>query len=606
MSKYITEVSIEIKGNADQKLVGLTRSFTRFNRDANRSLRGIGSGVAGFSRQLDRFGGQYAAFLGGIAGGALLKKVGDVEHKLLEMRLAAGESASSMMQSSNTMYDAARKYGVATDEIATGVQSIIAKTGDYKLAVSMIDLLGKGVGGGFSTGEDVAAIISNLSQKLGINTVEDMTEAINILAQQADAGAVEFKDLATQAEILMTAYATTGKKGIAAVREMGADIQTVKQGTTTERLGAAVSAMYRQLFAKQKELKKMGVSIYDPKELAKGNYVMRDTYQIMQEIKKATKGEIGATQLIFGDEGKAGALMMYNMSEQTYENLKKGANAAGQIGKSLDFKASEQRKSFNGAVQSLSSAFEKLAVNKLTPAIQALANAINGLADSPDIVNKLVGGGAGLGALYLGNKGVRGAIGGGKELAKWVAPEARVAGGLASAAKGMGGVGRFAAGARGAAGLMGKLFWPLQALLGAVDIGGAMMSGDRDQVYGSVGRTIGNAGGGWGGAALGAGIGSMVMPGLGTVLGAGIGGIAGGMGLGSLLGGVGENISKSMTAADIETAMVKANNATSKKDMMEVGIRLELAGTNVGGSLSVIDFLSQGDSTMKLGKVAVR
>lgn len=594
MSKYLTEVTIEIKGDADRKLGTLARSFQRFSRDSNRALKGVGSGLVGFSNQLDHFGGKYAIFLGSIAGGAMLKRVGDVEHKLLEMRLAAGESAEGMMQSSNSMYDAARKYGVATDEIATGVQSIIAKTGDYKLAVQMIDLLGKGVGGGFSTGEDVAAIIANLSQKLDIHTVEDMTEALDILAKQADAGAVEFKDMATQAEILMTAYANTGKKGMDAVREMGADIQTVKQGTTTDRLGTAVSAMYRQLFAKQKELKKMGVSIYDPKQMAKGNFVLRDTFDIMQDIKKATKGEQGAIQQIFGDEGKNGALMIMRASKQTYENLKNGRNAAGQIGKSLDYKAAEQRKSFNASILSLNSAIEKLAVNKLTPAIQALANAINKLADNPDIFNKIAGGATGLGALYLGNKGIRGAIGAGKGLAEWAAPEVSAAGRTAAAAGRFGKLGRFAGGARGALGIAGKLATPVALTLGALDIGAAAMSGERQQIAGAIGRTAGGFGGMYAGAALGAGIGTMVMPGVGTAVGGAIGGLAGGFG-GS---GLGEALAKMVDRSIPEQAK------KPKKDDLNVNIKIDAPVPVTVGTFGMGD--SNMTSSVALGRLAMR
>ena len=44
MSKYLTEVSIEIKGDADRKLGNLARSFQRFSRDSNRALKGAGAG----------------------------------------------------------------------------------------------------------------------------------------------------------------------------------------------------------------------------------------------------------------------------------------------------------------------------------------------------------------------------------------------------------------------------------------------------------------------------------------------------------------------------------------------------------------------------------
>lgn len=607
MSKYLTEVTIEIKGDADRKLGTLARSFQRFSRDSNRALRGVGSGLVGFSNQLDHFGGKYAIFLGSIAGGAMLKRVGDVEHKLLRMRLAAGESSEGMQKASNNMYDAARRYGVGVDEIMGGVETIIAKTGNYKMAIDMMDLLGKSIGGGFSSGEDMGAIISNLSDKLKIDNVKDMTEALNLLAQQADVGSVEFRNMAGQAEVLTAAYAATGNTGMAGLRSMGADLQIVAKSVPIDRLSTAFSAMYRQLYVKQKELKKMGVSIYDPKALAKGNYVLRDTFEIMQEIKKVTKGDPALIQELAGDEGARAWRAMMNASEQVHQNLKAGKNEAGQLGKALDFKAEEQRKSFNGAIQSFNAAVEKLAVNKLTPAIQALANAINGLADSPDIFNKLAGGATGLGALYLGNKGVRGAIGATKEVAKWVAPEARAASGLAGAAKGMAGAGRFAAGTRGAMGLLGKLGLPLQLLMGAVDIGGAAMSGSRDQMYGALGRTGGGILGGWGGGLAGAGIGTMIMPGIGTAIGGVAGGILGGVG-GSFGGGaLGAGISQAMTAADIEQAMLRANNQTTKKDMMEVGLRLELKGNpNFGASLNVIDFLNTGDSDVRLGRVAIR
>jgi len=310
----------------------------------------------------------------------------------------------------------------------------------------------------------------------------------------------------------------------------------------------------------------------------------------MQDIKKATKGEQGAIQQIFGDEGKNGALMIMRASKQTYENLKNGRNAAGQIGKSLDYKAAEQRKSFNASILSLNSAIEKLAVNKLTPAIQALANAINKLADNPDVFNKLAGGAVGLGALYAGNKGVRSVVGAGKGLAEWAAPEAAAAARTAKAAGRFGALGRFAGGARGA----GKLATPLALTLGAVDIGGAVMSGNRQNIAGSIGRTAGGFGGMYAGAALGAGIGTMVMPGVGTAVGGAIGGLAGGFG-GS---GLGEALAKMVDRSIPEQAK------KPKKDDLNLNIRVDAPVPVTVNAFGTGD--SNLTSSVSLGRLAAR
>lgn len=128
-----------------------------------------------------------------------------------------------------------------------------------------------------------------------------MLEIIDALANQGKMGAFELRDLATQGERIISAYAAMGRTGKEAALEMGTMMQLARKGTgSTEQSATAFEAVVRNLTNPKliKNLKSVGISVKD----VNGNF--RAMPDIIKDIVIKTNGDTTKLGLIFDEFAK--------------------------------------------------------------------------------------------------------------------------------------------------------------------------------------------------------------------------------------------------------------------------------------------------------------
>ena len=182
-------------------------------------------------------------------------------------------------------------------ELTDALGAFVAKTGDVETGRKNLELYGKTATATRASIADIANIGADLKK---LNIGGDQTRSFAILAKQADVGAVELKDLASQGPRLLSAFGAAGLKGEKGLREGGAFAQVAQLGTgNVERTSTAVEAAFRDVMHANKmgKLRGSGIDVLDPK-----THEMRDQVEVILDIIRKTKGRQDLLTSIFQEE----------------------------------------------------------------------------------------------------------------------------------------------------------------------------------------------------------------------------------------------------------------------------------------------------------------
>jgi hypothetical protein len=173
---------------------------------------------------------------------------------------------------------------------------------------------------------------------------------------------------------VFAAYAASGRGGMEAIREMGAALQMIRQGTgSSEQAATAFEALMRTLqdADKVKVLQEGGIQLFDPEALKRGEEVLRPVNELMGEIIRAAGGKGTILSQIFDAEAMRAfntALAEFRKNGQL-NSLEKFFNvqAAG------DTAADAQRisRTTKAVAEGTGAAISKAAEDGLLPAMKA-------------------------------------------------------------------------------------------------------------------------------------------------------------------------------------------------------------------------------------------
>ncbi len=591
-------------------LGGLARSGQRDMGLLSRSV-----GAAG--RGLDALGNRYTALFSGAAGAGAAKMVMDLQRRFTRLGIQADIADGDVQKLKKSIYEMAQAPDIRVDpgEITSAIESIVEKTGDLKFAEANIRNIGLAIQATGAQGKDIGDILAEF-QKQGIMDPKQVMEALDVLNVQGKAGAFTLQNLAALGPRVITAYTAGGRSGVQAMREMGAALQLIRQGTGSAEMAAtAFEATMRTLTdpAKLKLLQRAGIKVFDPDKLKAGQRVLRPINEIMSEIIQKTKGDKVKLGTIFDAE----AVRAFNAAASEFvrtgslESLDKFMNVQAD-GTTTTNDSARAAKDAAGALTNLLTVWKSFANDQLAGPIQAAADALNAL--GPENTGRIIKGIAGvavaLGGLVLIRKawttgsslydffrggagkaagGLAGGITGPIPVYVVNAPGAQLGGGAsagAGAALASGGskAGKLAAASKWAGRIGGAL-----AVAGtAYEIGSAWggNGSTRDKVATTTGG-VGGLAGGWAGAKIGAAIGTAVAPGIGTA----IGGVLGGA-LGYFAGSKGgEALGKSLTSEDIA-------NAVNAK---EAHLSIEVTGPATVRDVRTSGFTADVDTGLYMG-----
>lgn len=526
-----------------------------------RSMRLINSAAMKAGKGLDRLGNRYSAIGAMASGGAAAKGVVKMQRRIKMLGIQAKKSTKEMAGFRDEIFQTAnmKDIKINPNQLLDAVDKIVEKTGDLDFARKNLRNIGLAVRASNSEGSDIGALMADLMQKFGIKDSKTIFSSIDLLINQGKAGAFTLQNLASQGERVTAAYAVTGRTGVEAVREMGAALQMMKQGTgSAEQAATALEAFLRTLnnAQKRKLLTKAGINLIDPDDPDR----MRSITAIMKDLIKATAGDVVKLSTIFDAEAMRALNAIATQFKQTggfadIDNFM----AQSADGSTLLKDAADATDELDAALTGLGNTFKKYSFDKMNGPIKDLAQAINSI-DSTKlealldagikgavflagavVARKVLSGGVSIARGLRKTKGAAGLAGKLVPQPVFVVNFPRSLGGSANYTGGGGGKG--AGKAVGRAGRLarlgskfskvgrvaGRAALPIMVVTSLADIGLSHMSGDKSRVGGAYGRL----GGGLAGAAVGAAAGSVV-PIIGTAVGAILGGILGSFGGGSL------------------------------------------------------------------------
>lgn len=424
MSDMNASVTVDLAGNLTRRARQYGRALENFSKRGSKSLNAVRRSAHLAGKGLDKMANRWTGMATGAAGAASIKMLLGLDDRLTRLGIQAGKSTGEMDRLKRSIFETAQLPYIRVDpgQIIGAVEEIVEKTGDLDFARNNLENLGLAIQATGAQGSAIGSITAEF-QKMGIVAKKDVREALDILTVQGKSGAFTLQNLAAMGSRTVTAYTAMGRTGIPAIREMGAALQVIREGTgSSEQATTAFEALLRTLGNAQK-LKKLqagGIQVFDPEGLKKGLEILRPINELMVEIVERTGGKKTLLSQVFDEE----AMKAFNSAASEFKQtgavtrLDKFMNIHSNGSAILDDSTRAAKNATNG-LKNLHTAWQKFADSNLTGPIREVAELLNGL--SSDTAQKAIGvaaygGGAIIGAslakkAYSGTKNLFGGSG---------------------------------------------------------------------------------------------------------------------------------------------------------------------------------------------------
>ena len=381
-------MSRSLRARMELLLTGnVSRQADKFGRD----LEGMGKrGERGLTRlqrrarEVEDGMGRMARRAGALAGAFIgmqeVRRVMSLEERLERLGVNTGRSTEEMQALREAINEVAAVDDIRVDpgKILAGIESIAEATGDMDMAEALKREIALAIQATGSGGAEIGKLIASISSKFDIRTADGMLAALDLLAKQGKAGAIELKNLADLGPKVFSAYASVGKKGVAGLAEAGALMQIFKQGVGGPDQAATV---FENVFnalsdvTKLKQLAKAGVQVRD----AAGEIV--EPLELIKNAVKTAGGDDLKLGTIFDAEAMRGMRQISRMlrDEGDFADIDAFINIKAD-GKTIEADAERMAQTANAAASSaltgIRSATEDLAfegpLKQLTEALRSV------------------------------------------------------------------------------------------------------------------------------------------------------------------------------------------------------------------------------------------
>ena len=412
MGELKSSIVLDLQGNLERQAERDAAALGRMGARGSRSMQILDRSLGAVGNGLDRLGNRYTALLTGAAGAGTARFLIGLEERFTMLGIQADVPAEKIEALKKQIFDISRTPTIRIDpsELTAAVEDIIEKTGDLKFAEDNLENFAVAISAtGGKTGSAIGQISAEF-QKMGITSKKDVAEALDILTVQGKAGAFTLQNLAQLGSRVVTSYTAMGRTGVPAIREMGAALQVIRQGTGSSEMAAtAFEALLRTLgdAPKLKLLQQGGIKVFDEEALKKGKEVLRPLPLLMEEIIRKTNGKKTLLSQIFDAE----AIRAFNAASTEYQRTGgfKGLESFQNVkadGTVILADSARAAKDAGRSLQNLYTAWQQFADSNLTGPLQTAADALNSLdSETVDRWLKIAGIGAGVvGALVIGRK----------------------------------------------------------------------------------------------------------------------------------------------------------------------------------------------------------
>lgn len=373
MQDLKTSVIINLAGNLARKSRKFGRSMQNMSKKGERSFSRLRQSA---SKNLNKIGNRYTSFLTGAAGIAAIRMVGNLERRFTRLGIQSKKSAEEMDALKRRIFETAQSPDIRIDpgQIISAIEAIVEKTGDLKFAEDSIRNIGLAIQATGAQGGAIGEILAEF-QKMGITAPAEVLKALDTMNVQGKEGAFTLENLAALGPRVITAYTALGRTGTGALREMGAALQVIRQGTgSSEMAASAFEAVLRTISDEKriKQLKAIGVEVLD----SEGKF--KSINRIIVDIVKSTGGNKIALGKIFDAE----AIRAFNAAASEF----KRTNSLASLDKFFNVFADgtttindskRAANDFNASIESLNTTWKEFADKRLSSPLNAVTDAIN-------------------------------------------------------------------------------------------------------------------------------------------------------------------------------------------------------------------------------------
>ena len=375
----------------------------------NNGLRASASAINSFSGKtratFSRLGSSISSFsdraitpmTGLLLGGSLTmaaKGVGDLSQSLMYYGMSAKKSDKDTAALRKSLHQMAMDTGVDADQILAGMSKIGEVTGDFDLGEKMGLNLAKASKASQASVEDLATVASAMNNSFSWGA-DQIQQAFNALIVQGDAGSYTLQALAGEGKALLAAAKSFGVKSTDQFSSFGAYLQVINADIKSEaETTTSVSTLFSELIVKQKELKKIGVSVFN----ADGSIKNFDI--IMRELMAATDGNIKKISPMFAEGARKALIPImseYKKGWTTLDTITTDGMKAITNTDELDKRFAKTADDFNTNIAKMKASAVSFADTNLTGSISSLSEALKFLNGHQEIVSagfKLMAGAA--------------------------------------------------------------------------------------------------------------------------------------------------------------------------------------------------------------------
>jgi len=191
--------------------------------------------------------------------------------------------------------------GAQAGGVIAAQERFVSKTGRLELAREYGKVFAEIAVATGTEFEAIGSAAADMFEKFDIKSVEDMGDALALLAIQGKRGAFEMEDAAAQFPKIAAAAARFGLRGTGGLATLGGLTQIARRATPSgEEAATAVENMFKQVVAKEAMIKKeTGVSVFKDK----GKTQTRDIQDLLVEIIGGARGNLPQLQKIFDVRG---------------------------------------------------------------------------------------------------------------------------------------------------------------------------------------------------------------------------------------------------------------------------------------------------------------
>lgn len=389
--QLVTDIVINLAGNLATKSRQYSQSMSQFAANNQRAMNMLKMSTAAAGRGIDAMGSRYMALGAAVVGGATVKGYAELDRRISRIAIAAEISRDKAKALKDEINAVSNTKGIRIDpnEATSAIEEILTKTGDLEYAMANLPNIAAVIQATGAGGLEVGGIFTEF-KKLAITNNDMAMRAIDTLNLQGKSGAFTLGNMAKEGPKIFAAYAATGRQGAAAVTELGAALQVIRQGVGSDAEAVtAFESIIRDITRPDtvKKLKQLGnIDVFDPEQLKQGKEVMRSLPALIEEIVTKSGGLSSKLSLLnLTDEAKRALKPVIAEFVQTgdVKAFDEFLKLSGDGSTTLN-DAAVAAGDFAASLQLVSNSWSQFANQQLAEPIAELADAINSL--DPDAV----------------------------------------------------------------------------------------------------------------------------------------------------------------------------------------------------------------------------